>query len=171
MILVNDPYFNEPGYARSQGTPSGERQSEVYNANIRKQTLLHAILPFCSGTHSYPEFKDAIDAHFSTKKRLVEKQMYQWMAKDSSLTGTVNQILPQFARFHVNSKPSSRAARAKVAPTPIKEVNGVIELLEDEQKPPAAKKQKTNEVVELLDEDDDAKPAAIAREPIVLDLT
>lgn len=172
LILVNDPYFNEPGYASSQGTPSGTRQSEEYNANTRKQTLLHAILPFCSGTHSYPEFNDAIDTHFSTKKRRVENQLYQWMTKDSSLTGTVNQILPQFARFLANSKPSSRAARAKAAPTPIREVNGVIELLDDDRKPPAAKKQKSNEVVELLEEDD-AKPAAVAgaRDPIVLDLT
>lgn len=169
LILVNDPYFNEPGYARAQGTPNGTRQSELYNSNIRKETLLHAILPFCSGTHPYPEFNNAIDAHYSTKKRLVEKQLYQWMAKDSSLTGTVNQILPQFARFHVkNIKPRASAARPKL---PIKEVNGVIELLDADEKPPATKKQKSNEVVELLDEENDAKPAAVPREAIVLDLT
>ena len=170
LILVNDPYFNEPGYQSSQGTPHGTRQSDQYNANIRKETLLHAILPFCSGTHPYPEFNDAVDAHFRTKKMRLEKQLYKWMTKDSSLTGIVNQILPQFARFREKpNKPSSRAARAKAAAMPIKEVNGVIELLEDEEAP-AAKKQKTDAVVELLDEED-SKPAAVSREPVVLDLT
>jgi len=171
LILVNDPYFNEPGFASSQGTPNGTKKSDQYNANIRKQTLLYAVLPFCSGTHPYPEFNDAIEAHFRTKKMRLEKQLYKWMAKDSSLTATVNQILPQFARFNTKpNKPSSRAARApKVAPAPIKEVNGIIELLDDEEVP-VAKKQKTNEIVELLDEED-SKPAAVVREPIVLDLT
>ena len=168
LILVNDPYFNEPGYESSQGTLNGARRSEEYSTNIRKQTLLHAILPFCSATHAYPEFNDAIEAHFRTKKMHLEKQLYQWMTKDSSLTGTVNAILPQFERFHAKSNKPSRVARApKVV---VKEVNGVIELLEDEEAP-AAKKQKTNDIVELLDEDDDSKPAAVALEPIVLDLT
>jgi ubiquitin-protein ligase len=176
LILVNDPYFNEPGYASSQGTPEGTRRSEQYNANIRKQTMLHAILPFCSGTHPFPEFNDAIEAHYRNKKKALEKQLYQWMAKDSSLMGTVNQILPNFARFHTkpnnNNKSSARAARA-VAPTPIKEVDGVIQLLEDDEVPPVAKKQKSNEVVNLLDDEEDSKPAAsaVVGEPAVLDLT
>lgn len=175
LILVNDPYFNEPGYASSQGTPNGTRRSEQYNANIRKQTMLYAILPFCSGTHPYPEFNDAVEAHYRNKKKALEKQLYQWMAKDSSLMGTVNQILPHFARFQTkpnNNKSSARAGRA-VAPTPIKEVDGVIQLLEDEEVPPVAKKQKSNEVVDLLDDEEDSKPAAstVVGEPAVLDLT
>ena len=44
MILVEDPYFNEPGYESTRITPSGKKQSDAYNAHIRKATLEHAVL-------------------------------------------------------------------------------------------------------------------------------
>lgn len=28
---MNDPYFNEPGYERSRGTPEGDQKSREYN--------------------------------------------------------------------------------------------------------------------------------------------
>lgn len=31
LIFVEQPYFNEPGYQSSQGTPTGDKQSELYN--------------------------------------------------------------------------------------------------------------------------------------------
>jgi len=31
LIFVEQPYFNEPGYQASQGTPAGDKQSEHYN--------------------------------------------------------------------------------------------------------------------------------------------
>lgn len=167
LIFVNDPYFNEPGYASSQGTPHGTQTSDVYNANIRKQTLLHTIKPFVSGNNPYPEFNEAIEAHFRNKKLHLEKQMYQWMSKDSLVVGIVQEILPQFARF--NAKPKARAGKApKVAAASVTEVNGVIELLDDDEQP-SPKKRKPNEVVDLFD-DCDSKPAARAQ-PVVLDLT
>ena len=44
MVLVDDPYFNEPGYESSRSTASGKKASDAYNANIRKATLQHAVL-------------------------------------------------------------------------------------------------------------------------------
>jgi hypothetical protein len=44
LILVPDPYFNEPGYQSSMNTPSGDAASHAYNANIKQATLKHAIL-------------------------------------------------------------------------------------------------------------------------------
>jgi len=44
LIFVENPYFNEPGYERTQGTPSGDLESRKYNSNIRVQTLKYAIL-------------------------------------------------------------------------------------------------------------------------------
>jgi baculoviral IAP repeat-containing protein 6 len=43
LILVADPYFNEPGFERYGNTPQGRQQSELYNKNIRLQTLKFAI--------------------------------------------------------------------------------------------------------------------------------
>ncbi|XP_024006380.1 putative ubiquitin-conjugating enzyme E2 38 isoform X2 [Eutrema salsugineum] len=34
LILNQKPYFNEPGYERSKGTPAGEAHSKVYSENV-----------------------------------------------------------------------------------------------------------------------------------------
>ena len=44
LILVSEPYFNEPGYERSRGTPSGNKNSRDYDVNIRQATVKWAML-------------------------------------------------------------------------------------------------------------------------------
>jgi len=44
LILVSEPYFNEPGYERSRGTSSGTASSREYDANIRQATTKWAML-------------------------------------------------------------------------------------------------------------------------------
>lgn len=44
LILVSEPYFNEPGYERSRGTTSGAQSSQEYNANICQATAKWAML-------------------------------------------------------------------------------------------------------------------------------
>ncbi len=44
LILVSEPYFNEPGLERSRGTPSGDERSRDYDANIRQATVNLAML-------------------------------------------------------------------------------------------------------------------------------
>ena len=44
LILVPDPYFNEPGFEPSRNTARGQTASDAYNATIRRYTLQHAIL-------------------------------------------------------------------------------------------------------------------------------
>lgn len=44
LILVSEPYFNEPGLERSRGAPSGDKRSRDYNANIRQATVNLAML-------------------------------------------------------------------------------------------------------------------------------
>eukprot|EP00659_Diplonema_papillatum_P011812 gene11812-18230_t len=44
MILVPDPYFNEPGNERQQGTEEGEKWSADYNEGLRLGTLRYAVL-------------------------------------------------------------------------------------------------------------------------------
>lgn len=44
LILVSDPYFNEPGYERLRGTMQGKINSGDYNANIRQATVKWAML-------------------------------------------------------------------------------------------------------------------------------
>nr|CAD7427712.1 unnamed protein product [Timema monikensis] len=44
LILVPEPYFNEPGYERSRGTPSGNQSSREYNSNICQASVKWAML-------------------------------------------------------------------------------------------------------------------------------
>jgi len=59
LILVSEPYFNEPGYERSRGTPAGTASSIEHDANIRQATVRWGMLealkksPICFKEVSY----------------------------------------------------------------------------------------------------------------------
>ena len=44
MMLVPDPYFNEPGNEREKGTAEGQKWSDEYNEGLRLATLRYAVL-------------------------------------------------------------------------------------------------------------------------------
>lgn len=44
LILVNEPYFNEPGYERSRGTAAGTANCREYDSNIRQATVKYAMV-------------------------------------------------------------------------------------------------------------------------------
>ena len=44
LILVSEPYFNEPGYERSRGTAAGTANCREYDSNIRQATVKYAML-------------------------------------------------------------------------------------------------------------------------------
>lgn len=58
MILIDDPYFNEPGYESSAGTAGGKQKSDSYNRNIRQQNLRVALLPMLEKPP--PAFKEVL---------------------------------------------------------------------------------------------------------------
>ncbi|CAF0950201.1 unnamed protein product [Rotaria sordida] len=39
LIFVSEPYFNQPGYEHTRGTPTGTAQSLEYDDNIRQATI------------------------------------------------------------------------------------------------------------------------------------
>ena len=43
LILVNEPYFNEPGYASQKGTTDGKKMSRVYNEMVILENLTSLI--------------------------------------------------------------------------------------------------------------------------------
>jgi len=67
LILVPDPYFNEPGYEGSQGTPQGKAASKQYSEDIRKHTLQIAILDQLKNTKSV--FRDLVLRHCLLKRK------------------------------------------------------------------------------------------------------
>jgi len=43
LIMVPEPFFNEPGYERDIGTSKGDAASEQYNAHIREMTVTRCV--------------------------------------------------------------------------------------------------------------------------------
>jgi len=79
LILVPEPYFNEPGYERSRGTPAGTQRSLEYDLNIRHATVRWAILE--NLINPPPAFKDVITSHFQYKSEEVLTQCEKWYAE------------------------------------------------------------------------------------------
>ncbi len=77
QILVDKPYFNEPGYQSQYNTPSGEKSSKEYNQNVRLFTLQYAIYDFLND-NKFKEFDEIIKNHFKLKKDNLIKMMDLW---------------------------------------------------------------------------------------------
>ncbi|XP_029637353.1 baculoviral IAP repeat-containing protein 6 isoform X1 [Octopus sinensis] len=82
LILVSEPYFNEPGYERSRGTPSGTASSREYDANIRQATVKWAMLEQIRDPS--PCFKEVIQNHFWLKRHEILSQCEQWICEMES---------------------------------------------------------------------------------------
>jgi len=78
LILVSEPYFNEPGYERSRGTPSGNQNSRDYDVNIRQATVKWAMLEQIR--NPAPCFKQVTHTHFWLKLNEIEKQCEEWIS-------------------------------------------------------------------------------------------
>ncbi|KAK2092311.1 Baculoviral IAP repeat-containing protein 6 [Saguinus oedipus] len=78
LILVAEPYFNEPGYERSRGTPSGTQSSREYDGNIRQATVKWAMLEQIRNPS--PCFKEVIYKHFYLKRVEIMAQCEEWIA-------------------------------------------------------------------------------------------
>lgn len=79
LILVSEPYFNEPGFERSRGTPSGNHSSREYNSNIYQACVKWAMLEQLR--NPCPCFKDVIYTHFWLKRNEICQQIENWIAE------------------------------------------------------------------------------------------
>uniref|UniRef100_A0A0C9RVJ5 Dual E2 ubiquitin-conjugating enzyme/E3 ubiquitin-protein ligase BIRC6 n=1 Tax=Fopius arisanus TaxID=64838 RepID=A0A0C9RVJ5_9HYME len=77
LILVPEPYFNEPGYERSRGTSSGAQSSQEYNANVCFATVKWAMLDQI--INPCPCFKEVIHTHFWIKRHEIVAQLESWI--------------------------------------------------------------------------------------------
>ena len=89
LILVSEPYFNEPGYERSRGTPAGTASSIEHDANIRQATVKWGMLELIKKPSTC--FKDIIQKHFYLKRKEVKHQCESW-AKELELHVNDKQI-------------------------------------------------------------------------------
>ncbi|XP_058811824.1 baculoviral IAP repeat-containing protein 6 isoform X3 [Topomyia yanbarensis] len=79
LILVPEPYFNEPGFERSWGTPSGTHSSREYNSNIYQACVRYAMLEQLK--NPCPCFKEVIHTHFWLKRNEICAQIEDWIAE------------------------------------------------------------------------------------------
>jgi len=79
QILVEKPYFNEPGYFPLMGTPEGEKKSDEENERIRMMTMRSTILDLLETPDTFPEFKEVIQQYFKFKRRMIRNQLLHWI--------------------------------------------------------------------------------------------
>jgi len=85
QILVEQPFFNEPGYESTYNTPTGKLQTKAYNDNIKLYTMQHAMLDLLENPKTYSQFEDIISTHFKLKKNKILSVCEKW-TKDSPVT-------------------------------------------------------------------------------------
>lgn len=76
MILCEEPYLNEPGWANDGGTP----QSRQYSSNVRRMVVKTAML---GNLKNPPEpFGDVIRTHYRLKSQAIISQLDKWLILD-----------------------------------------------------------------------------------------
>jgi len=93
LIFVAKPYFNEPGYEATMGTPRGDQQSKAYNRIREEATVKYAIIEMLEKTP--PQFKDVIQLHFKLSRDRTLANVERWMGADSKAYKKVKQLLDQ----------------------------------------------------------------------------
>jgi baculoviral IAP repeat-containing protein 6 (apollon) len=86
LIMVPDPYFNEPGYERQT---ANDKTSMRYNMNVRRDNIRWAMIDQLRNPK--PNFKAVIKNHFTLKKNLINQMMDNWLSDDTFRGGDVQQ--------------------------------------------------------------------------------
>lgn len=85
QILIEEPFFNEPGYEQQIGKESGKKSSKEYNDNIRQYNLDYAINRLIEGVleskSAYPEFETIIRNYFKFKRDRIIGILNKWEAE------------------------------------------------------------------------------------------
>jgi len=78
LILVPDPYFNEPGFQDTMHTAAGKAASADYSESKEVHTMQLAMVEQIK--KPCPGFEDVIRTHFSMRRHFLEKQSDKWVA-------------------------------------------------------------------------------------------
>lgn len=82
QILIEEPFFNEPGYEKQIGKEQGKKNSKEYNDNIRQYNLDYAmnglIENVLNSKSDYAEFEYIIRNYFKYKKDRIINILNKW---------------------------------------------------------------------------------------------
>ena len=76
LILVEQPYFNEPGYEKTINTVEGNQKTKEYNEYIRLQTIRVAMCNTLK--NKIPSYETFIEQHFKFKKEEIILTVNKW---------------------------------------------------------------------------------------------
>jgi ubiquitin-protein ligase len=76
LILVEDPFFNEPGYERDMHTPKGKACSAKYNQDLQPNTIRLGMINMIKNPP--PGFEEVVKNHFSMKKEEILNTTLLW---------------------------------------------------------------------------------------------
>ena len=90
LILIDEPYFNEPGYQTAIGTENGINKSIKYNKKIRAGTMKYAI--YEQLVNPPKGFEELIITHFKVNKQRILNTCSTWIQEDENLIGIYEKI-------------------------------------------------------------------------------
>lgn len=76
LILIDDPYFNEPGYTTQINTAHGKNESLKYNLGIYPNTIKYAMMEML--TNPPDGFESVVFNHFKHKKNDIIEKIKYW---------------------------------------------------------------------------------------------
>jgi len=154
LILVPDPYFNEPGYEGQMNTAAGKTLSLNYNSNLYDKTLRFAIRDQMKSP-SYC-FRDIIRQHFYLKQQHILKQLELWGCDTPDSTPAA---LTDSAPKKKQKKSVGKSAQrfSGVNETLSKEVeaelNSLCSLMENEKSDNIKMQESTSEIICVSDDE------------------
>jgi ubiquitin-protein ligase len=77
LILIEEPYFNEPSFEKDINKPIGIRRSAEYNMSIKLYNMRHTI--YETYTNPPEPFRDVILQHFELKKEYILNKCKEWV--------------------------------------------------------------------------------------------
>ena len=92
QILIEDPYFNEPGHESSMGTTSGNSCTKSYNENIRTYMMKSTMLDLLENPLLYPQFEDVIINHFKLKRDYISQVLDKWTSEATTTKSVCVQL-------------------------------------------------------------------------------
>jgi len=147
LILVEQPYFNEPGFESTLGTPQGKLMSDGYNEILRRETLQYGLLDQLKRPPYL--FRDVLKIHFNLKKQAIldqcnrwEKESHEFHERNSqssanmfpSVFGSVQQLRP--AQMEHLARDVKSALEEFNNPSPVS-TNSTVAVADDPQLPSA----------------------------------
>jgi ubiquitin-protein ligase len=81
LIMIDEPYFNEPAYEAQRGTPEGANRSFEYNEPLRLGTLRHAVVNQLR--QPAEGFAEVIPIHFQVQRARILAIAHQWLREAS----------------------------------------------------------------------------------------